>query len=210
MMALASAAVVDHACSARRQSKGSGPGLVPLRIPAVGGREESAPPAPLPCKESVGSSPRVRGAPGVFSGLSCPRLPSIVVAWVSAFRHCWCRCWCSIGGAAGVVAGVWCVGGGGSILSGVSVAAGDVVSCGTGNQISLNLPVLTGLRPPLVTLSLRCRITCGLVAANISALPLSRLPQISVPLYVCCGVWFSMLLCELVFIRFFSTPVLLL
>ena len=59
-------------------------------------------------------------------------------------------------GATGVVAGAWCGGGGGSILSGVSVAAGDVVSCGTGNQISLNLRVLTWLRPPLVTLSLRC------------------------------------------------------
>ena len=110
---------------------------------------------------------------------------------MSAFRHCWCRCWCGVGGAAGVVAGVWCGGwgGGGSILSGVSIAAGDVVSCGTGNQISLNPRGLTGLRPPLVTLSLRCWITCGSVAANISALPLSGFPHISLPLSGCCGVW---------------------
>ena len=57
--ALAGAAVVDHARSARRQSTGSGPGEGGVRgLP------------PLPCKESVGSSARVRGAPGVFSGLS--------------------------------------------------------------------------------------------------------------------------------------------
>ena len=30
MLALAGADVVDHPCSARRQTKGSGPGLVPL------------------------------------------------------------------------------------------------------------------------------------------------------------------------------------
>ena len=41
---------------------------------------------------------------------------------------------------------------------------------GRRHQISPNLRVLTGLRPPSVTLSLRCRITCSSVAANISAL----------------------------------------
>ena len=67
----------------------------------------------------------------------------------------------------------------------------------------LNLRVLTGLRPPSVTHNpqLPCRISCGWVAANISALPLSHLPHISVPLCVCCGVWSSVLLCESVFIR---------
>ena len=157
MMALAGAAVVDRAHSARRQSKGSGPGLVPLRTrPRSWGAGGVRGLPPLPCKESVGSSPWGPRCPGrlFWAVLCCPGLPSIVVAWVSAFRHCWCRCWCGVGGAAGVVAGAWCWGGG-SILSGVSVAAGDVVSCGTGNQISLNLRVLTGLRPPLVTLSLR-------------------------------------------------------
>ena len=86
---------------------------------------------------------------------------------------------------------MWYVGGGGglTIPSGVNVAVGDVVSRGTGNQISSNLRVLTGLRPPSVTLSLGCWITCGSVAANISALPLSGLPHISVPLCGCCGVW---------------------
>ena len=64
-----------------------------------------------------------------------------------------------------------------SIPSAVDVAVGDVVSCGTGYQISPNLRVLTGLRPPSVTLSLSCWITCGSVAANISALPLSGLPH---------------------------------
>ena len=51
------------------------------------------------------------------------------------------------------------------------------------NQISLNLRVLMVLRPPSVTLSLRCWITCGSVAANISALPLSGLPHLSLPLW---------------------------
>ena len=96
--------------------------------------------------------------------------------------------------------GVGGVGGDLPVLS-VSIAVGDVVSCGTGNQIFLNLRVLTGLRPPSVTLSLSCRITCGSVAANISALPLSHLPHLSVPLCGCCGVWYSVLLCVLVSIR---------
>ena len=80
MMALAGAAVVDHARSARRQSKASGPGLVPLGMrPRSWGEGGVRDPPPLPCKAFVGSSPRVRGAPGVFSGLSfavlgCPLL----------------------------------------------------------------------------------------------------------------------------------------
>ena len=80
MMALAGAAVVDHAHSARRQSKGSGLGLVPLHTrPRSWGEGGVRSLPPLPCKESVGSSPMVRGAPGVFSGLSfavlgCPLL----------------------------------------------------------------------------------------------------------------------------------------
>ena len=71
MMALASAAVVDHARSTSRQSKGSGPGLIPLRTrPRSWGEGGVCGLSPLPCKESVGSSPRVRAAPGVFSGVS--------------------------------------------------------------------------------------------------------------------------------------------
>ena len=77
MMALAGAAVVDHARSARCQSKGSGPGLVPLRMrPRSWGEERVRSLPPRPCKVSIGSSPR---ALGVFSGLSfavlgCPLL----------------------------------------------------------------------------------------------------------------------------------------
>ena len=71
MMALAGAAVVDHARSTRRQTKGSGPGLVPLRTrPRSWGEGGVRGLPPLPCKVSVGSSPRARGAPGVYSGLS--------------------------------------------------------------------------------------------------------------------------------------------
>ena len=86
---------------------------------------------------------------------------------------------------------MWCVWGGGgglSIPSGVSVAVGDVVTCGTGNQISPKSRSLTGLHLLLVTLSLSCQITCGSVAANISALPLSGLPHTSTTLcVVMCG-----------------------
>ena len=45
----------------------------------------------------------------------------------------------------------------------------DAASCGTGYQISPNIRVLTGLRPPLVTLSPGLRFTYGSVAANMSA-----------------------------------------
>ena len=71
MKALAGVAVVDHARSARRQSKGSGLWLVPLCMrPRSWGEGGVRAPPPLPCKVSIGSSPRARGAPGVFSGLS--------------------------------------------------------------------------------------------------------------------------------------------
>ena len=96
---------------------------------------------------------------------------------------------------------MWC-GGGLSIPSGVSVAVGDGVSSGIGNQISPNFLVLTGLCLPSVTLSLSCRITRGSVAANINAFPpLSGPPHISVHMCGCCGVWFSVLLCVLVSIH---------
>ena len=80
MMALAGAAVVDHARSTHHQTKGSGLGLVPLRTcPRSWGERGVRGLPPLPCKLSVSSSPRARGAPGVFSGLSfavlgCPLL----------------------------------------------------------------------------------------------------------------------------------------
>ena len=48
-----------------------------------------------------------------------------------------------------------------------------------------------GLRPPSVTLSLSGQITYGLVAANISALPLFGLPHLSLPLSGRCGVYFG-------------------
>ena len=40
-----------------------------------------------------------------------------------------------------------------------------------------------------MALSLCCRVTCGSVATNINALPLSGLPHIPVPLCGRCGVW---------------------
>ena len=49
-----------------------------------------------------------------------------------------------------------------------------------------------------MTLTLCCQITCGSVAANINALPLSHLPHISLPLCGCCGVQYFVLLCVLV------------
>ena len=64
-----------------------------------------------------------------------------------------------------------------SIPSGVSVVVGDTASCGTSNQISPNIRVLTGLRPPLVALYPSLWFTCGSVAANISAPPLFSPPH---------------------------------
>ena len=105
-MALAGAAVVDHACSAHRQSKGSGPGLVPLCMHPRSWGEGGVRSLPsLPCKVSVGSSPRARGAPGVFSGLSFAVLgcPLLLLP----------GCVCSVIVGVGVVAAVARGGGGG-------------------------------------------------------------------------------------------------
>ena len=44
----------------------------------------------------------------LWAALGCPRLPSVVVVWVCAFRLCWCPCRCGVGvvvGVAAVVAG---------------------------------------------------------------------------------------------------------
>ena len=72
MLALAGAAVKDYARSARCQSEGSRPGLVPLRMrPRSWGKGGVRGLPPHPCKVSVGTSPRARGAPGVFLGLPC-------------------------------------------------------------------------------------------------------------------------------------------
>ena len=71
MMALAGAAVVDHARSARCPSKGSGPGLVPLRTRPRSwgeGGVHGLPPSPI--KSLLAHHLIIRGAPGVFSGLS--------------------------------------------------------------------------------------------------------------------------------------------
>ena len=135
MLALAGAAVVDHARSARRQSEGSGPGLVPLRAhPCTWGEGGVRSLPPHPCKVSVGTSPRARGAPGVFSGraaLYCccvgVRVPPLLVSvLLRRWGSCWGSCWVVV-----------CVGGGGglSIPSGVSVAVGDVVSWGEGGGV---------------------------------------------------------------------------
>ena len=73
MLALAGVAVVDHARTARRQSTGSGSGLVPLRTrPRSWGKGEvrGLPAPPHPCQVSVGTSPRASGARGIYSGLS--------------------------------------------------------------------------------------------------------------------------------------------
>ena len=58
-----------------------------------------------------------------------------------------------------------------------------------------------GLRPPSVTHNPQLPDHPWFNRPNISALPLSRLPHISVPLCVSCGVQSSVLLCELVFTR---------
>ena len=68
---------------------------------------------------------------------------------------------------------------------------GDVASCGTGNQLSPNICILMGLRPPSVTLSPSFGFSCGSVAANISAPPLCSPPHFAVPLCGCCGVWYG-------------------
>ena len=70
LMASAGAAVVDHACSARHQTKGSGPGLVPLHTcPHSWGEGGVCSFHPLHCQVSFGASPRAHGALGVISGL---------------------------------------------------------------------------------------------------------------------------------------------
>ena len=92
MMALAGAAVVDRARGAHRQSKGSGPGLVPLHTHPRSwgeGGVRGLPPSPVTCLLAHHPGSAVPQA----SFLGCPLLfwaglPSIVVAWVSAFRHC--------------------------------------------------------------------------------------------------------------------------
>ena len=134
MMILVGAAVVDHARSARRQSKASGPGLVPLRArPRSWGEGGVRAPPPPPCKVSVGSSPRAPVPRASFLG--CPLLswaalycccvdegvPSLLVS-VLVWRWRSCR-----GSRWGVVRV-----GGEVHLSGVSVAAGDVVFMGGG------------------------------------------------------------------------------
>ena len=71
MKALAGAAVVDHAHSTRRQTKGSGPGLVPLRThPRRWGKGGVLPPRPppIPSQLSVGHV--------LWAALGCPGLPS--------------------------------------------------------------------------------------------------------------------------------------
>ena len=81
MMALAGAAVVDHARSARRQSKGSGPGLVSFRMrPAVGEMEEPPPPPPrVKCLLAHNPGPAVPRA----SFLGCPLL-----SWAALYCCC--------------------------------------------------------------------------------------------------------------------------
>ena len=192
--------MVDHACSARRQTKNSGPGLVPVCTCPCSWGEGGVRPPPLPSRVCLAASPKAHGAPGVLSGLpwavqGCPLLV-LVLLWR---WHCgWCCCGFS---------GVW-RGGGGSVPSGVSVVVGDVASHGTGNQINPNIQVMTGLRPPSVTLSPGLQLTCGLVAANISAPPLFNPPQLTMATCGCCGVWygktFPLLLFVLMSVRFHS------
>ena len=97
MLALAGAAVVDHACGARRQSKGSVPGLIPLRMrPRSWGEGGLRGLPPLPCKVSVGTSPWARGAPGVLSGLSC----AVLGCPVLLLHGCVCSAMVGVGVAA--------------------------------------------------------------------------------------------------------------
>ena len=84
LWALAGAVVVDHARSARCQSKGSGPGLVPLYTRPRSWGEGGVRSLPhRPCQVSVDTSPRARGALGVFSGLSCA-----VLCWAALYCCC--------------------------------------------------------------------------------------------------------------------------
>ena len=117
MMALAGAAVVDHARSACRQSKGSGPGLVPLRTCPRSWEEGGVRglPPPSPVKSLLAHHPG--SAVPRASFLGCPLL-----SWAALYCCCMgervppllvlVRCWCGVGGAAGVVAGAWCWGAG--------------------------------------------------------------------------------------------------
>ena len=78
MMALAGAAVVDHACSARRQSKGSGLGLVPLRTcPRSWGEGGVHAPPPSPARSLLAHHP----GPAVpwASFLGCPGCPGLLL-----------------------------------------------------------------------------------------------------------------------------------
>ena len=113
MIAPAGAAVVDHALCTRRS---------PLYASLQLGRGGSPRP-PLPYQISVGTSPRARGAPDVYSGqpwavLGCTMLllcgcvrsavagVSVVVAWHRGLRCCAC-CWGVAGGLGGVYF-EWC------------------------------------------------------------------------------------------------------
>ena len=84
-----------------------------VRVPEVGAREESAafpPPAPLysVCWH-ITQGPRCPRRL-FWDVLCCPGLPSIVVAWVCVPPL---MVSCSVRRVVGVVAGVWCVLGGG-------------------------------------------------------------------------------------------------
>ena len=90
MKALAGTVVVDHARGACHQTKGSGPGLVPVCTrPCSWGKGGVRGLLPLPSQVFVGASPRACGAPSVFSGLS----------WAAL---CWYCCCCSVGVMVGV------------------------------------------------------------------------------------------------------------
>ena len=116
MLALAAAAVVDHARSARHQPKGLGPGLVPF---VVGAREESAASPPTPVKFLLAHHPG-RAVPQA-SFLGCP-----VLGWASLYRCSMGVCvppllvsvlvqrWWSCRGSRWGVGCVW--GGGGSYI----------------------------------------------------------------------------------------------
>ena len=108
MLALAGAAVVDHARSARRQSKGSGPGLVPLRTRprswGEGGVHGLPPPSPVKflLAHHPGSTvPRVSflGCPLLsWAALHCccmgeRVLPLLVLVLVRHWRRCRGSCW---------------------------------------------------------------------------------------------------------------------
>ena len=175
LMALVGAAVVVHAHSTCRHTKGSGQGFVPLRKRPCSWGEGRVCPRPPP-QVSVGASPRAHGDPGVFFGLPWAVLgcPLCCCCWVCAFRCCWCRCCYGVDVVVGVATCCWGVAGGClfRVASALWLVMLPLVAVAI---ISVPRPSLDGAAPAIgdpVTLSPIFWFTCGSVTAKISVEPL--------------------------------------